>query len=608
MPEAANGHDYYGQPSGWGPPDKWPGDLAYEAVAQADATFDFSPFDADGDCVVDVVAIVHQGPAQEASGVAADIWSHSWSLSVTQGYGLSHYGPYLTNDVCPAHPEQNMVVDDYIMMPETLPANLDPGITTIGVFAHEYGHALGLIDLYDSDRSSEGVGSWSLMATGSWGRGERAGDRPSHPDPWSKFALGWVTPTRIVADETGKALPAVETSGQVWQFRDGSPASGGEYFLAENRQLNGFDAALPGAGLLLWHIDESRSSNRYEWYPGCTSCASHYKVALVPADNLFDLERRVNRGDAGDPFPGTTVNRAISHLTSPASRLYNGDPAGFALAAISDSGPLMTADIILADGVPPITTITDAPPALTNATNASFSFTANEEATFECRLDGGSFAACVSPHTVSGLAEGEHTFTVRATDLTGTVEPAPPFSTWTVDTAPPETSLLTMPPALTASSAGTFSFTASESGSAFACSLDGGAWTGCASPFAFGGLGEGAHSFSVRAADLVGNSDPSPATYGWNVARNVLLSVPGQPDSLHASLEASLAAVPNGTPAWLQGRAVEIPENLTVTTCAMVTLRGGYDAGFATIVGRTTVAGSVTIACGTLVVEGVAIR
>src|SRR5262249_14167443 len=70
---AASGRDYYGQPSGWGPPDKWPGDLAYEAIVQADAAIDFSAYDADGDCVVDVAAIVHQGSGQEASASTADI-------------------------------------------------------------------------------------------------------------------------------------------------------------------------------------------------------------------------------------------------------------------------------------------------------------------------------------------------------------------------------------------------------------------------------------------------------------------------------------------------------------------------------------------------------
>jgi len=607
---ALNGHDYYGQPSGWGPPDKWPGDLVYEAVAQADATLDFSEYDSDGDCLVDVVAVVHQGTAQEASAASGDIWSQSWSLAMTHAYGLGHHGPYTSNDFCRADPSRFMVVDDYILMPETLPAGLGSGMTTIGVFAHEYGHVLGLIDLYDSKHppTSEGIGNWSLMASGSWGKVDRLGDRPSHPDPWSKLALGWVAPTRITNSEAGKTLPAVAGSGQVWQFREGSPATGGEYFLLENRQQSGFDAALPGAGMLLWHIDESRSGNSSVWYPGCSGCSSHYKVALVQADNNYDLEHKTNRGDGDDPFPGSADRRGISHLTAPPSRLYNGDPAGFALGTISDSGALMSADIILADGVPPVTTITAMPASLSNSGSAGFSFSAGEAATFECRLDTGSYAPCASPLTIDGLGDGPHSFSVRATDLTGTMEPSPPAYGWTIDTVPPETALSATPPAVTADGQGSFSFSGSETGALFACSLDSAAWVACSSPFSVSGLAEGAHVFAVRAMDPAGNLDPTPAVYSWNVVHNVLRSLSGQPDSYHLTLGAALAGVTPGNSVLLRSRATEISENLLLDGCANVTVQGGLAADFSTIVGKTALGGSVTVRCGRLGVNGLLIR
>jgi len=607
---AANGHDYYGQPSGWGPPDKWPGDLAYEAVSQADATVDFSAFDSDGDCIVDVVAIIHQGTAQEASATAADIWSQSWSLSSTYSYGLGHQGAYTSNDVCPSDPGLYMLVDDYIMMPETLPAALDPGMTTIGVFAHEYGHVLGLIDLYDTDRpaNSEGVGNWSLMASGSWGKVERLGDRPSHLDPWSKRALGWLEPNRIQSGQTGKTIPAVEGNSQVWQFREGSPAAGGEYFLLENRQRTGFDAALPGSGMLLWHIDESRSGNSSEWYPGCSTCSSHYKVALLQADNLYDLEHKTNRGDGGDPFPGNSLNRSIDHLTSPASRLYNGEPAGFSLTAISDSSATMSADISLSDGIPPVTTLTATPASLSNTPSASFAFTASEAATFECRLDNTGYLPCTSPRTYLGLSDGQHSFSVRSIDLTGTVEAAPPGYSWSVDTVPPETELLATPPAVTANLYGSFSFATNKAGATFSCSLDSGIWSSCTSPHAVSGLNEGNHSFVVRASDLSGNSDPTPANFSWNVARNVLLSLANQQDSFHISPGSALSTVASGTPALLLVRNIEISEDLTIAVCAPVTLEGGYTPGFTSIVGQATIRGAVKVLCGKLSVKGLTIR
>jgi immune inhibitor A len=436
---ASKSHDYYGSKSGWGPPDIWPGDLAYEAVQLADDGMDFSAYDYDGDCYVDTVAIVHQGTAQEGSGIATDIWSHSWSLSVTYSYGLSHFGPYTSNDRCTSDPSRSVMVDKYIMMPEKYGSD----IAGIGVFAHEYGHALGLVDLYDSNNTSEGIGNWSLMASGSWLGVNRLGDRPAHPDPWSKSALGWVAPVRIMNDVSGKAMEAVESGGDVCQFLSRQSEGGtGEYFLLENRQQSGFDAALPGSGLLLWHIDETRTNNNYEWYPGCTNCSSHYKVALVQADNQYHLEKKLNRGDAGDPFPGSTDNRSISPVSSPPGTLYSGLPAGFSISGISDSAMVMTADIGFPDLTAPVTTIRTFPAALSAKTVGSFSFSANEAAEFDCRLDAGDYLPCTSPQAFSGLADGSHSFSVRATDLAGNVESSPASYDWRVDTSAPPCMIL----------------------------------------------------------------------------------------------------------------------------------------------------------------------
>ncbi|HVN33176.1 MAG TPA: M6 family metalloprotease domain-containing protein, partial [Thermoanaerobaculaceae bacterium] len=160
---ASQPHDYYGSNNADGD-DVWPGDLVYEAVQAADAAgFNFAPYDSDGNCYVDVVNVIHQGAGEEVSdSPASNIWSHSWSLSGAQYYGRSHYGVYTTNDVCPAG--GYVKVNAYVVQPEALGG----GMITVGVFAHEFGHALGLPDLYDTDDSSEGVGQWSLMGAGSW--------------------------------------------------------------------------------------------------------------------------------------------------------------------------------------------------------------------------------------------------------------------------------------------------------------------------------------------------------------------------------------------------------------------------------------------------------
>jgi M6 family metalloprotease-like protein len=342
---ASNTHDYYGQNDSWGY-DKWPGTLVREAVAAADATFDFAPYDQDGDCYVDVVSIIHQGSGEEASGISTDIWSHRWDLNSAYYWGYSDGGEYTTNDPCPDG--GYIKVNDYVIQPETLWG----GIQTIGAFTHEYAHALGLPDLYDTDYSSEGIGAWSLMAAGSWNYTTTPGDTPAHLDAWSKYYLGWVTPTQVIGTLANESIEQAATAADVYQLLPGSPSTGGEYFLVENRQRTGFDTGLPGDGLLIWHIDEAQTNNDNECYPGGPSCATnHYHVALVQADGLWELEKGINSGDAGDPFPGTTGNTSFTDTTNPNSNLYDGTLSNVSVTDISTSGSIMIATLSV--GGPP---------------------------------------------------------------------------------------------------------------------------------------------------------------------------------------------------------------------------------------------------------------
>ncbi len=343
---ASNTHDYYGSDNSEGK-DMWPGDLVHDAVAAADAAgFNFAPYDSNGDCYVDVVDVVHQGSGAEVTGnPATDIWSHAWTLSSAQYYGRSHYGEYTTRSVCSAG--GYVKVNSYVIEPEIYSG----GITTMGVFAHEFGHALGLPDLYDTDDSSEGVGRWSLMGGGSWCKVSRGGDRPAHMDPWCKSKLGWVVPKKVTSTLTGQAIAQAATAADVWQLLDGGPVQGGEYFLVENRQQASFDAGLPGAGLLIWHIDEARADNTGECYPGGPACSTqHFKVALVQADNAYEMEKNTNQGDEGDPYPGWSNNRAFGAATGPDSSLFSGQASGVAVTGISDPGPTMTANLAIDGG------------------------------------------------------------------------------------------------------------------------------------------------------------------------------------------------------------------------------------------------------------------
>ncbi|MBE3575816.1 MAG: M6 family metalloprotease domain-containing protein, partial [Firmicutes bacterium] len=338
---AANKHDYYGATDPNTGNDAHAADLVAEAVKAIDAPgVNWKQYDSNGDGKVDIVAIIHQGRGEEESANDTDIWSHRWSLRAAQYYGLGS-GPITTQD--------GTVVDDYIIMPEVFGSPTEPpyGPSAIGVFTHEFGHALGLPDLYDTDYSSQGVGNWCLMGGGSWmytpDDNYIFGDTPALMCAWSKYALGWVTPEAL-SNQAGVSLPAAEDTPTVYRMLadpDGPNIRGGgqgQYFLIENRQRTGFDAGLPGDGMLIWHIDETQTSNNDD---------AHRLVDLEEADGLNNLDKASradggNRGDAGDPYPGTTQNTAFTDGSWPNSRLYDGNSSGVFVTGISASGPTMT--------------------------------------------------------------------------------------------------------------------------------------------------------------------------------------------------------------------------------------------------------------------------
>ncbi|WP_420810052.1 adventurous gliding motility protein AgmC [Corallococcus macrosporus] len=174
--------------------------------------------------------------------------------------------------------------------------------------------------------------------------------------------------------------------------------------------------------------------------------------------------------------------------------------------------------IVTSDTTPPDTTIVAAPPSVTGSSSATFDFTSNESpVAYQCSLDGGPFVACTAPRTYTGLSEGTHTFEVRAVDAAGNIDPTPATYSWTVDTTPPDTTIVSGPPATSTSASATFDFSSNESPVTYQCSLDGAPFTACTDPQTFPALPDGDHTLAVRAVDAAGNADPSPATYAWTV-------------------------------------------------------------------------------------------
>lgn len=274
-----------------------------------------APFDANGDGFVDGLFLVHAGPGAETQSTAAKratmIWSHKWTLP----------RPFLNNGV---------KAYAYFTAPED---------GRLGVFSHEFGHFIGLPDLYDTSYRSKGVGEWCLMAGGSW-LGD--GNRPARLSAWCLSRLGWVTP-QVVPPSTGRtgtrvSLKTLEVDRTACLQLSKGGAASPEYFLVENRQRSGRDAELPGQGLALWHIDERQADN---------TNPIAYRVGLVQADGRRDLELNANDGDDGDLFPGSRRVTSVSDRAgvSPSTRAYDGSATGIGLSRISERNGVVSVTV-----------------------------------------------------------------------------------------------------------------------------------------------------------------------------------------------------------------------------------------------------------------------
>lgn len=310
--------------------------LVEDVIALADGQIDFSEFDENGDGLVENLFIVHAGPGAEETQRPTDMWSHKWQLSDGRS-------PYQTND--------GAKVDVFTIQPE----RFDNGtMITIGVFAHEFGHTLGLPDLYDTDYSSSGLGWFCLMAGGSWASSTKDGEpgsSPAHPCAWAKYALGWLNPDGLgrgsTENEVSGNLPAAARTAKGYRLLanpegvdwTAQHTGVGEYFMIENRYRSGFDHGLPGSGLLILHVDESQTGNSNEDNP---------LVGIIQADRLGYALPSGNWGSASSLWHDDTTGLPAfpdPYNQRPYSKLYDGSLSGVSIKDISIADSTMTAKL-----------------------------------------------------------------------------------------------------------------------------------------------------------------------------------------------------------------------------------------------------------------------
>ncbi len=298
--------------------------LLKQTLDIADKTIDFSQYDGDHDGYVDLVSFVQPETGGECGSGSKNMWSHRWVIEGAAGQAKDTTGAatngYLTND--------GVYISDYVLEPALNCGSSDP--IDIGVFAHEFGHALGLPDLYATadPEPNSGIGEWGLMGAGNW----NIPISPSHMSAWSKMELGWA-PVRTLTTSQHVTMDPIETTGDIVKL----PIAGtDEYFLLENRERLGSDAYLLGTGLLIWHIDSGVVQQRW---PANTieNETNHKGVDLEEASGIPRLDSPGYRGSAADIWPGTSGATSFTSTTTPNSNAYAQLKSGIAITNIAVS-------------------------------------------------------------------------------------------------------------------------------------------------------------------------------------------------------------------------------------------------------------------------------
>lgn len=283
--------------------DRDPYSMISEAVAMAKADrpeVDFSEFDGDGDGLMDNCYVIYAGYSEASTANDDDMWPHSSHLTdktttVVDGIAVYNYS-------CSA---------ELVGMPG-MPAI--PTMDGIGTFAHEFGHVLGLADMYDTDSYSGGLGldpgDYSMYASGSYNNDSRT---PPCLMAFERMQLGWaVAGQDIVPLSAPEDAELAPLAGNTARYIDCHPTdSGEEWYIVENRQQTGWDSYIPAHGLLITHYDHTASMQQWWDANGPNNVASHRAMHIVPADGLDDANTR-----DGDTWPGLNAATEFSGYRS----------------------------------------------------------------------------------------------------------------------------------------------------------------------------------------------------------------------------------------------------------------------------------------------------
>jgi M6 family metalloprotease-like protein len=305
---------------------------------------DFTQYDVDLDLTIDSLLVIHSGYASEQGsgsdcnanppqnrivsqghvGSSPSVWTSNNGLYNINGYAIAS----AFDRVCPTAATWS----------------------TWGVAAHEKTHTFGTPDIYDLKTRLNGGGSGFLGGTGLYDImsnpfGPASDGNAGGMSSFIKEITGWVQPIEIQYDGT-YTIRALNDYGDVYKITKGYGTD--EYLLIENRQNIGYDAGLPGSGLLIYHIDKAMEKQDRAGFPtqsGWPTNGNHYRCAILQADGKYDLEQGMNNGDAGDYWTqGMTLGPGNGQTYPNTDSYQNGNvvSTGITITDISASGASMT--------------------------------------------------------------------------------------------------------------------------------------------------------------------------------------------------------------------------------------------------------------------------
>ena len=297
--------------------DKHPGVMVCEAVNLIkDEVADWSQYDWDGDGWIDQVYLVYAGKGEADGGGDNTIWPHAWDLNSAKEWN-DGTGAVSVGD--------NLYVNTYACGSELTAGDYIEGI---GTMCHEFSHCLGYPDFYDTDYSGgQGMDEWDLMDAGCY-NGD--GYQPAGYTSYERWVVGWKEPIELdKGTQQIENMKGLQDGGADTYviYNDGNR---NEYFLLENRTQTGWDASLPGGGLLIIHVDYDQSA----WEANePNQSPNHQRMTWVPADGNYNVQYYSGSAYisdaslAADLFP-SGANNSFSDYSNAKGELYNKNSDG----------------------------------------------------------------------------------------------------------------------------------------------------------------------------------------------------------------------------------------------------------------------------------------